>query len=102
MELWTQLRFTLYPVMAIFGLAWALFHFRRYWAGRCVGDAWAGWLGLAAALQGVSGFAALLVSKTVGFGPLSSGIFTLGPLAMVLVLVSGSAALWWSAWKGRG
>jgi hypothetical protein len=99
LETWTTVRFTLYPVMLIFGFAWALFNFRSYWSGRCVGDAWAGWLGLAVAIQGASGLASLLIARTAGFGSLSSGVFTLGPLAVTVVIVSGSAALWWTAWR---
>lgn len=99
LELWTMVRFTLYPIMLVFGLAWSLFHFRTYRQGRCASDAWAGWLGAAVALNGAAGFGSLLVASGAGFGPLSSMVFTIGPAVITATVASGVVALWWSAWK---
>jgi len=99
LELWTNVRFTLYPVMLVSGLVWAGFMLRHYRFQRCAEAAWAFWLGMAVAIQGASGLVALLVAKTQGFGALSSGLFTSGPLAVTTVVMSGALALWWSAWR---
>lgn len=99
LELWTMVRFMLYPVMLASGLGWAMFHFRSYRQGRCASDARAGWLGAAVALNGAAGFGSLLVANVSGFGALSSMVFTVGPAAITATVASGVAALWWSAWK---
>jgi hypothetical protein len=75
---------------------------RHYRAQRCAEAAWAFWLGLAIAVQGASGFGALLVSRTVGFGALSSAMFTVGPLAVTLVAATGAVMLLAAAWRRDG
>lgn len=75
MEFWTTVRFTLYPVMLVSGLVWSVLMLRHYRRQRCAEAAWAFWLGAAVAVQGASGFAALLVSRTLGFGTLSMRCF---------------------------
>ena len=102
MELWTTVRFTLYPVMLVSGLTWAVLMLRHYRVLRCAEAAWAFWLSLAVAAQGASGFAALLVSRTVGFGPLSSAVFTLGPALVTLVAATGAVCMVAAAWRRHG
>lgn len=99
MEFWTTVRFTLYPVMLVGGVAWAVLMWRHYRCQRCAEAAWSFWLAAAVAVQGASGFAALLVSNAVGFGPLSSVVFTVGPLAVALVIMTGAVMLVASAWR---
>lgn len=99
MEVWTAVRFTLYPLLLVLGLTWALFHLRLYRQTRCVGDGWAFWIGLAVATNGLAGLASLAIARTVGFGPLSSAIFTLGPAALVVVLGAAVMALFREAWR---
>lgn len=101
LEFWTMARFLLYPVMLVSGLAWALFMLRYYRRTRCFDAAWSFWLGLAVAVQGASGFSALLVSRTQGFGSLSSGIFTVGALAVTVTVATGALAMWLTAWRRR-
>lgn len=99
LEFWTLVRFTLYPIILLFGLTWALWHWRLYRRGRCAADAWAFWLGLAIAINGGSGLASLMIASTIGFGPVSSMVFTVGPLVLVLVLVTATAARFLEAWR---
>lgn len=102
MEFWTTVRFMLYPVMLVAGGAWAVLMLRHYNSKRCAEVAWAFWLGAAVALQGLSGFVALLVSKTVGLGALTSLIFSVGPLAVTVVTATGAVMLLMSAWRHDG
>lgn len=99
LEFWTTVRFMLYPVLLLFGLAWALFHWRLYRQARCAGDAWAVWLGLAIAINGGSGLASLMVVSAKGFSPVSSMVFTVGPATLTLVMVTATAARFWDAWR---
>lgn len=99
LELWTNVRFLLYPIMFGAALAWSLFHLRAWRHGRCTGDAWAFWLGVAVAINGLAGVFSLLVARTVGFGPISSSLFTIGPAVLTIVIVAGAASLFWAAWK---
>lgn len=98
MEFWTIVRFLLYPVLLVFGVAWCVFFGRSYRRGRCASDGWAFWLGAAVALTGACGFGALMVAQITGFSSVTSGIFTLGTLAPTVVVVVGSAAIWLDAW----
>jgi hypothetical protein len=75
---------------------------RNYRCRRCAETAWAFWLGVAIAVQGLSGFAALLISNAQGFGALSSAVFTLGPLAVTLVTTTGAVMLLVRAWRHDG
>jgi hypothetical protein len=99
MEFWTTVRFLLYPVMLVAGAAWATLMLRHYRCQRCAEAAWAFWMGLAVAVQGAAGFASLLVSNALGFGALSSAVFTLGPLAVTIVTTTGAAVLLVAAWR---
>lgn len=99
-ETWTQVRFLLYPFMLAFGLAWVLLHVRMYHRGRCAPCAWSVWLGAAVAVNGAAGLASLVIARVVGFGPLSSAVFTVGPAVLVLVTGAGVVALFRSAWRG--
>ena len=99
MELWTTVRFLLYPVMLVSGATWAVLMLRHYRYQRCAEAAWSFWLALAVAMQGLSGFAALLVSRTLGFGALSSAVFTLGPALVTLVAVTGTVCMLAAAWR---
>ena len=97
-EFWTTVRFMLYPVMLVCGLCWAILLLHRYRQARYAEVAWAAWLGVAVAIQGGAGFMSLLVSHFYGFGPLTSAIFTTGPLAVTVVVASGVIALARTAW----
>jgi len=99
MEFWTTIRFMLYPVLLVGGVAWAVLMLRYFRCQRCAEAAWSFWLAAAVAVQGASGFAALLISNAVGFGALSSAVFTLGSLAVTLVVATGSACLLLTAWR---
>jgi hypothetical protein len=99
MEFWTTVRFSLYPVMLVGGVVWAVLMLRHYRCQRCAEAAWSFWLALAVAVQGASGFAALLISNVIGFGALSSAVFTVGPLAVALVVTTGAVMLVASAWR---
>ena len=99
LEFWTMVRYLLYPVILVFGLAWSFFHFRLYRSSRCGNDAWSGWLGLAAALLGLAGIGGLTVARAAGFGSATSLMVTIGVMALALVLASGTVALWMNAWR---
>ena len=102
MEFWTTVRFLLYPVMLVAGASWSVLMLRHYRYQRCAEAAWSFWLALAVALQGLSGFAALLVSNALGFGALSSAVFTLGPLAVTVVTATGAVCMLLRAWRRDG
>lgn len=99
MEMWTAVRFLLYPIMLGLGAAWALFHLRLYRQDRCVSDGWAFWIGLAVAINGAAGVGSLVIAKMVGFGALSSAVFTLGPAVLVMVLGAAVLARFREAWR---
>lgn len=99
METWTAVRFLLYPVLLGLGLAWSLFHLRLYRQQHCVSDGWAFWLGVAIAINGAAGLLSLLVARLVGFGPLSSAVFTMGPAALVMVTGAAVWARFREAWR---
>lgn len=99
MEFWTVVRFILYPLLLVFGVAWCLFFGQSYRRSRCAGDGWSFWLGAAVATTGACGFGALLVARTIGFSSVTSGLFTLGTLALTVVVVAGSTAIWLDAWR---
>ena len=97
-EFWITVRFMLYPVMLIGGLAWAALFLHHCRQAHCAEAAWGTWLGVAVAIQGGAGFMALLVSHTQGFGTTTSVMFTAGPLAVTVVIASGVIALARTAW----
>jgi hypothetical protein len=99
LEFWTMVRYLLYPVLVVCGVAWAFFHFRLYRSSRCGNDAWSAWLGLAAALLGLAGIVGLTVARASGFSPVTSLMVTVGVIALALVLASGTVALWMDAWR---
>lgn len=99
MELWTNVRFFLYPLMIVGGLTWTLLTLRQYRQRCCSKDMWATRLGFAIAVQGAAGFVALLISVTQGFGPLSSAVFTVGPLTVTLVTITGAVTMLVAAWR---
>lgn len=103
LEFWTMVRYLLYPVLVVCGVAWAFFHWRLYRSSRCGNDAWSGWLGAAAALLGLMGIPSLTTARAMGFSPSTSLLITVGVLGLALVLASGTVALWLDAWRrGRG
>lgn len=99
LEFWTMVRYLLYPVILVCGVAWAFFHFRLYRSSHCGNDAWSGWLGLAAALLGLAGTGGLSLARISGFGPSTSILITVGVMALALVLASGTVAMWMDAWR---
>lgn len=99
METWTAVRFLLYPVLLGLGVAWSLFHLRLFRQGRCVSDGWAFWLGVAIAINGAAGLTSLVVARLVGFGSLSSAVFTLGPAALAMVTGAAVFARFREAWR---
>lgn len=99
LEFWTMVRYLLYPVLVVCGVAWSFFHFRLYRSSRCGNDAWSGWLGLAAALLGLVGIGGLTLARVGGFGSSTSILFALGVMGLALVLISGTAAMWMDAWR---
>lgn len=100
METWTVVRFLLYPLILVFGAVFAGLMFRRYRSGGCIGDAWAGWLGVAVASTGLCGLVALWLSRVLGgFGTLTSALFTLGTVSLAVVLVSAVASIGMTAWR---
>ena len=103
LEFWTMVRYLLYPVLVVCGVAWAFFHFQLYRSSRCGHDAWSAWLGLAAALLGLAGIVGLTVAKSAGFGAATSLLMTVGVMSLTLVMASGTVVLWLDAWRrGRG
>ena len=94
-----MVRYLLYPVILVCGLAWGFFHFRLYRSSRCGNDAWSGWLGLAAALLGLMGIGGLTVARIFGFGSSTSILITVGVIGLAIVLASGTAAMWVEAWR---
>jgi hypothetical protein len=100
MELWTAVRFTLYPVLLVCGVALALMFFRSYRRNRLPCQAWAGWLALATAALGLAGFCSLLLSRALGgFNATTSATLTVGLLAVVLVQVCAVVTLGRAAWR---
>jgi hypothetical protein len=99
LEFWTTVRYVLYPVILVCGLAWGFFHLRLYRSSRCGNDAWSAWLGLAAALLGLAGISGLTLAKLTGFSSFTSILFALGVLALATVLISGTVAMWMDAWR---
>lgn len=101
LELWTSVRFSMYPVLLVCGSGLALMFLRSYRMQRLPCQAWAFWLAVAAALQGAAGFGALLVSQRTGFFWGTSVIYTVGLAALVLVAVTGVVSLGLAAWHER-
>lgn len=99
--LWADVRFLLYPVLVTAGASWALLFWRRYRRMRIAGSAWAAWLGLAVAIEGVCGFGGLAIALELGFSTTTSLLATVGIACQALVLVSGALALGVSMWRQR-
>lgn len=94
MDTWAMLRFALYPVMLVSGVAWALLFWRqRPWN---VAAPLAAGLGAAVAVQGAAGFMALLVSPAPT--SVTGAIFTLGILSVTLVTAGGVAVMMCETW----
>jgi hypothetical protein len=99
-ELWTSIRFlVIYPILATFGLAWAVMFFFRWRRYHCLGDGWAALLGLTIAIWAGGGLIATWVAGLTGYGATTSIIFTIGMFSTTGVLVVGVATLFKKAWK---
>lgn len=94
MDTWMTLRFLLYPVLLVAGLAWAVLFWRLRRRGAFLSLAAA--LGAAVAIQGGAGFMALLVSPAPT--SVTGAIFTLGILSVTLVTAGGVAVMLREAW----
>lgn len=100
-ELWTTVRFLfVYPVLATFGLAWAVMFCMRWRRYHCLGDGWSALLGMTIAIWAGGGLIATWVAGVDGgYGARTSVIFTIGMVATAIVLVSGVTVLFKKAWK---
>ncbi len=94
MDTWAMLRFALYPVMLVSGVAWALLFWRQ--RPRNVAAPLAAGLGAAVAVQGAAGFLALLISPAPN--GLTSAMFTAGVLAVALTATYGAIVMLREAW----
>jgi cytochrome c oxidase assembly factor CtaG len=101
LEAWTMMRFLMYPVMLVCGIGLAVMFWQSYQRRRCAEQAWAFWLALAGAVQGAAGMVALVISQDTGFSNRTSAVFTIGTMAMTVVLVSALLALGQAAWRRR-
>lgn len=101
MEFWTSIRFLLYPVLLVFGLALEVLMVRRYRVCRNAECAWAAWLGLGAAGLGGSGFVSLLIAQQRGFSSATSLILTVGLLLMAFTLVMAVISLFLHDWRSQ-
>lgn len=101
LETWTLLRFSMYPIMLVCGAGVAVLFRRQYQQSRCVEQAWAFWLALAVAVQGLAGFTSLLMAQPAGFNSRTSGVFTAGTVFVTMVTVSALLALSAAAWRRR-
>lgn len=99
LELWTQVRFTLYPILFVFGLLWAFLLARQYRVCYSKLHLWSMWQGVSLSVLGASGFVALLVAQRYGFSPYTSMILTFGLFVVAVVLVSGTVSMWVWAWR---
>ena len=100
-ELWTTIRFLLvYPVLATFGLAWAVMFFLRWRRYHCLGDGWAALLGLTITIWAGGGLISTWVAGTDGgYGAKTSVIFTVGMLGTAGVLIGGVVTMFRKSWK---
>lgn len=99
-ELLQQIRYVLiYPLMATTGLFWATVFLLRWRRGRCVGDFWAGVLGLAVAGWALAGVLALWLANRSGFSAATSLAFTLGLVGPAMALLMGTAVMLVRGWR---
>lgn len=99
-ETWTHLRFLLvYPLTIVFGLAWVGVFFVRWRHSKCIGDWWAMYLGGAMAAWASIGLMSLWLSRISGFNQLTSGIFTLGSLVPLLVMMACVISSFVRSWR---
>lgn len=99
------LRFLLiYPILLVFGTTWGFMFWRRWRRARYVSDGWAAVLGWSVAIWAGLGLSALYVAKIVQgtYGFLTSGLFTIGAIAVCIIMVSGVVALFGAGWKNEG
>lgn len=100
METWTMVRFLLYPILLVTGLALAWLFARQYRSQRLPAQAWAAWLALAAGVLGLAGFGALVLSQALGgFGSVTSALLTAGLAVLTGVVVSALAAVGLAGWR---
>ena len=95
MDAWATLRFALYPMILVSGIAWALLFWRQ--RPRNVVALLAAGLGAAVAVQGAAGFLALLISPAPN--GLTSAMFTACVLVVALTASYGAIVMLREAWK---
>lgn len=106
METFTIIRMVIgYPLAAVGGLVWLLGFGAIWWVSpadsRNSAAGWSALTGAGVMAYGLTGLFALWLSDRIGFGPLTSGIFTGGQAALLCTTVAGAVWLLRQAWLTR-
>lgn len=93
-----NIRYLLYPVIAVAALGWAVMFWLRWYRWKLATDFWAAQIGMALATWAVLSIVALQIASSTGFSPQTALLLTLGVGILAIVLVAAVVIMLYRTW----